>query len=200
MKTNDNIENTGEMKGSEKQNGNTVDLAKLTFSVKNEDAKNLRITRSFLWLYIIMILVYSWLMVFDPDKDITIIQRVSGLFYVASMVAFALIFRKGYKEYKNIDYTLPIIDMLKNAANRYRLKTRKFVELSIPILLMDVGLTLSFYHRMMPESPIFRVLLIQAFYIPTMTLAGFIGYLKWHRKQKPLSDNALKLIEELEGE
>lgn len=182
------------------QNGNSIDLELLVNNVKNEDAKNLHITKYFLWIYIIMVVVYSGLMVFNPDKDLTTRDRISGSFYVASMIAFALIFRKGYKEFKSIDYTLPVIEMLRSVAKRYHLRSRKFVELSIPILLMDVGLTISFYNRMLPISPIERILLIQAIYIPVMTFSGFLGYLKWRRKQKPLHDNALQLIAELEKE
>jgi len=182
------------------QNGNQVNLDSLIKNVKAEDDKNLRISKSFLWVYIILAIIYAGLMVFNPDSDIKLADRISGACYLASMVIFALMFKKGLKEYRSIDYTLPLIEMLRGVAKRYQLKARKFILLSIPILLMDVGLTLSFYEDILPMEPINRVLIIQVFYIPVMTISGFIGYLVWRRKQKPLRDNALMLIEELERE
>ena len=182
------------------QNGNQVNMDSLIRSVKAEDAKNLRISKSFLWVYIILAIIYAGLMVLNPDSDIKLIDRISGGFYLVSMVFFAFMFKKGLKEYRSIDYTLPLIEMLRGVAKRYQLRARKFLILSIPILLMDVGLTLSFYDDLLPLEPINRVLIIQVFYIPVMTISGFIGYLVWRRKQKPLRDNALMLIEELERE
>lgn len=182
------------------QNGNQVNLDSLIRNVKAEDDRNLRISKSFLWVYIILAIIYAGLMVFNPDSDIKLIDRISGACYLASMVIFAFMFKKGLKEYRSIDYSLPLIEMLRGVAKRYQLKARKFILLSIPILLMDVGLTLSFYEDLLPMEPINRVLIIQVFYIPVMTISGFIGYLVWRRKQKPLRDNALMLIEELERE
>jgi len=182
------------------QNGNQVNLDSLIRNVKAEDAKNLRISKSFLWVYIILAIIYAGLMVLNPDSDIKLIDRISGAFYLVSMVVFAYMFKAGLKEYQSIDYTLPLIEMLRGVAKRYQLRARKFILLSIPIILMDVGLTLSFYEDLLPMEPINRVLIIQVFYIPVMTISGFIGYLVWRKKQKPLRDNALLLIEELEKE
>lgn len=182
------------------QNGNQVNLDSLIRNVKAEDDKNLRISKSFLWVYIILAIIYAGLMVLNPDSDIKLIDRISGAFYLASMIVLAYIFKVGLKEYRSIDYTLPLIEMLRGVAKRYQLRARKFIQLSIPILLMDVGLTLSFYNDLLPMEPINRVLIIQVIYIPVMTISGFIGYLVWRKKQKPLRDNALILIDELERE
>jgi len=181
-------------------NGNQVNMDSLIRSVKSEDARNLRISKSFLWIYIVLAIVYTGLIVINPDPELKLIDRISGTCYIASMVVFAWIFRAGLKEYKSIDYSLPLIEMLRKVAKRYQLRARKFLILSIPILLMDAGLTLSFYEDLLPMEPINRVLIIQVIYIPVMTISGFIGYLVWRRKQKPLRDNALMLIEELERE
>lgn len=182
-----------------KNNGYSVDVDSLIDRVKTEDEKNLRMTKSFVWIYIVLVIIYAGLIVFNPDPDITIIKRISGLSYIASMLGFAWIFRNGYKEFKSIDYSLPVIEMLRNVAKRYQLKVSKFLILSIPILLMDVGLTLSFYNNLLPMTPINRVLIIQVFYIPIMTISGYIGILVWRKKQKPLRDNALELLKELEN-
>lgn len=178
-------------------NNKLVSIDSLTNKVKAEDAKNLRITKSFQWIYIVLIIVYAALLIFDPQ--IKSIDRIVGAFYIASFIAFILIFRKGYKEYKNIDYSLPVIEMLRKTADRYRLKVEKLLTLIIPILLMDVGVTLRFYNDLLPMSPLNRILVVQAVYIPVFAISAFIGILIWRKKQKPLRDRALELIKELES-
>lgn len=174
-----------------------INMDSLISRVKDEDAKNLRITKYFQWVYIILIVLYTGLLIFDPY--IKSIDRIIGAFYIASFIAFILIFRKGYKEYKSINYSLPVIEMLKETANRYRLRVNKLLTLIIPILLMDVGVTLRFYNDLLPMSPLNRVLIVQAIYIPVFTLSALIGILIWRKKQKPLRDRALELIEEIES-
>ncbi len=55
-----------------------------------------------------------------------------------------------------------------------------------------------FYENLEAYSPFARILLVQAFYLPTMAISFLIGVLIWYKKQKPLRDKALKLIEEIE--
>jgi len=88
--------------------------------------------------------------------------------------------------------------MLKKTTDRYRLRVDKLLTLIIPVLLMDVGITLRFYNDLLPMSPINRVLVVQAVYIPAFAISAFIGILVWRKKQKPLRDRALELIKELE--
>jgi len=199
MKTNESKIINEQINGLENQNGSLVNTDSLINKVKAEDEKNLRMTKSFLWIYIILTILYTGLILFNPDPDIDSVKKISGACYIASMVFFALLFRVGYKEYKNIDYSLPVIEMLRNAAKRYQLKTKKLLALLIPILLMDAGLTLSLYNDLLPMTPLNRVLIVQVFYIPTMTISALIGVWIWSKKQKPLRDNALKLIKELES-
>jgi hypothetical membrane protein len=199
MKTNENTTINSQMKGANKPNGNSIDLGNLVSRVKAEDEKNLRLTKTFQWVYVVMIILYTG-MLFFPYSGMPITKKISWAFYIASMIAFALIFRFATKEYKSIDYSLPVIDMLRGAANRYRLRVDKLMLIAIPIVLMDAGVTLSFYSDLLPMAPINRVLIVQAVYIPVMSISAFIGVMIWRTKQKPLRDNALKLIEELEGE
>lgn len=200
MKTSESTNTTSLNNISENKNGNFVNLDSLIQNVKWEDQKNLRISKSFLWIYIVMALVYTGLFIINPDPGIKLIDRISFSFYIASMIAFAWIFKAGLKEYKNIDYSLPLIEMLRKVAKRYQLKAWKFLVLAIPILLMDAGLTISFYEDLLPMTPLDRILLVQVIYIPVMVTSGIIGYLIWRRKQKPLRDRALELIKELENE
>jgi len=200
MKANEMKNSTNSNSMHKNQNGQFVNLDTLINRIKTEDEKNLRMSKSFLWIYIILVAVYLFLIIVNPDPDISLIRRLSGLFYIASMAVFALIFRKGYRVFKSIDYGLPVLEMLRSAAKRYRLSTKNYLIIAIPVILMDIGLTLSFYNNLLPLAPLNRVLIIQVFYIPIMTISGFIGYYIWRKQQKPLRDRALELIRELEGE
>ncbi len=63
---------------------------------------------------------------------------------------------------------------------------------------MDIGLTFTFYDRPLGSSPLIRFLIVQAFYIPIMLTSLIIGIRIWKKKQKPLREEALKLLKELE--
>lgn len=197
MKTNENMISDNKINSTGKQNGNLIDMNSLINKVKAEDTKNLYLTNTFQWVYIVLIIIYSASLIFDPNLNN--VDRIVGAFYIASFIAFILIFRKGYKEYKNINYSLPVIEMLRETAHRYRLRVDRLLTLIIPVLLMDVSVTLRFYDDLLPMSPLIRVLIVQAVYIPVFAISALIGILIWSKKQKPLRNNALKLIEELES-
>ncbi len=197
MNTNKNIIPNNQINGIDKQNGNFINMDSLINKVKAEDQKNLYLTKTFQWVYIALIVLYTALLIFDPY--IKSIDRIVGAFYIASFIAFILIFRKGYKEFKNIDYSLPVIEMLRETANRYRLRVDKLLTLIIPIILMDFGVTLRFYTDLLPMSPLNRILIVQAVYIPVFSAAALLGVYVWSKTQKPLRDRALELIKELES-
>lgn len=197
MKTNETMISNNQVDGTNNQNRNSTDMDSLINRVKAEDAKNLYLTKTFQWVYIIMITIYTAMMIFDPYLES--IDRIIKAFFIASFIAFILIFRKSYKEYKNINYSLPVIEMLRETANRYRLRVDRVLTLIIPVLLMDIGLTLRFYNDFLSINPLNRVLIVQAIYIPVFTIAALIGIFVWRKTQKPLRDRALELIKELES-
>lgn len=175
-----------------------MDLNTLMNRMKAEDSRNLRISRSFQWIYWIMIPLYSGLLIFSTDGELNHLNRLSGLFYVLSFIVFLIIFRKNTKEFKQIDYSLPTKVMMQKAANRYQILTGRLLLVILALLLMDVGVTLKFYQELTMESGIIRVLWVQAIYIPVMTTALLIGIQVWRVKQKPIRDQALAIVKELE--
>lgn len=199
MVANDSIKNTEQNSGELFQSWNSINLEYLISRVKDEDARNLRITRSFQWTYIAIIILYVVLTLLESKEEFYSTRTISNVFFILSFIAFSWIFRNGHKEFKSIDYSLPMIEMLRKAAKRYSLSAKKYLTLSIPIILMDAGLTFSFYGNLQPINPLNRILLIQAVYIPVMTISAFIGIWIWYKTQKPLRDRALELIKELEN-
>jgi len=176
---------------------NLIDMDALLLNLKNEDSRQTKLMKNFKWMYIGMIIFYSLLMIVNPDPELELHHRISGLCYVLSFVFFMLIFRKYHKEYSQIDYSLPSSEMLAKAADRYKMKYKNFIILVPPLVLMDIGLTISFCYQLTSFELTNRIFLIQAIFIPVMVISGFIGYLIWKRRQKPLRDGALQMLKDL---
>ena len=180
------------------KNGKFLDMESFSSKLKKEDEKQLRLSKSFFWIYIGFICLYSVFIILFVIEGRGLIKFLSQLFYLLSFVAFVLIFKRNLKIFNAIDYSAPLVVMLKSVIDRYKLRTGYFLIISIPILLMDVGLTLSFYEDLTPMEPINRVLIVQVFYLPVMIISAFIGVMIWRVKQKPLCEHAQELIKELE--
>ncbi|RPH31359.1 MAG: hypothetical protein EHM93_13815 [Bacteroidales bacterium] len=180
-------------------NESLPDTELFTSKLKKEDEYNLNISKSFFWIYIGFIGLYSIMMIVNIIFDRGFIRMFSQIFFILSFVSFILIFRYNLKIYKKIDYTLPLSEMLSAVVKRYQLRLGHFLIILIPIILMDAGLTLTFYEDLSPMNPLYRVLIVQVFYIPIMVISALIGILIWRKKQKPLKDRAIQLLEELES-
>jgi len=167
--------------------------------LKSEDQRNVKISRNFQWLMWILVPLYLWIFILSPDADMKLIDRVGGACYVAAFIIFALIFRNMNKKYKTIDYSLPTVEMLKKAAERYKLFYGKSKYVVFPVLLIGVGVTLFFYNRLVEYTPVNRILIVMGPYLVAMAISVSIGILIWWKRQKPLREQALALIREIES-
>ncbi|MHC1703205.1 MAG: hypothetical protein AB9846_04795 [Tenuifilaceae bacterium] len=192
MKT--NIENNN----LSNQNGNLLNMDTFTNKLKKEDEYNLRISKSFIRIYIGFIVFYTIILILYLIANQDLFRVLSQFCLILSFVVFVLVFRSSSKIFKRIDYSVPLVEMLKGVAKRYQLRVKYLLILLIPIILIDAGLTLSFYEDLTSLSPLNRILIIQAFYLPIMAISALIGILIWYKKQKPLRDRALELLKELE--
>ena len=104
---------------------------------------------------------------------------------------------KIHNNFRKIDYSLPSSEMFAKAAERYKLTLKRYLVVVPPLLLIDAGITISEFYRWTSIEPINRILLVQAFYIPILLISGFIGYLIWRKRQKPLRDGALQILNDL---
>lgn len=180
-----------------KPNG-IVNMDNLVENLRKEDSKNLKLMRNFKWIYLVMIVVYTLLMVVNPDPDLEIYHRISGISYVIAFGLFALIFKKYHKEYSEVDYTLPVAEMLSNAAKRYKFRWKSIVICLPSLLLIDLGIILRDIYSE-PEIAWNRIIYFQIFYFILLGISGFVGYMIWKVKQKPLYDGAIQLLKELDG-
>lgn len=193
---NNQIENN-DYKAMEVQNG-IVNMDSLIVGLRKEDSRNLKLMRNFKWIYLVIIIIYALLMVVNPDPDLEMHHRISGVCYVIAFGLFVLIFWKYHKEYSEIDYTLPVAEMLTKAAKRYKFRWKSILICMPSVILIDVGVVLSDFFTA-PEIDWSSIINFQLIYFGLMTISGFAGYLIWRARQKPLYEGAMQLLNELKG-
>lgn len=174
----------------------TTDLPTLIGNLKNEDARYSRLSKNIQWIYWILIPIYAFMIIREMFDDGNAITLVSGICYILSMLIFALFFRKYQKEYREVNYDLPTLQMLKQAMYRYKPLQKKTLWILLAILLMDCGLSLS---PIWENEDLKSVLTFQLIYFSTMIGSVCIGLVIWYYKYKPLYDEAKNLIAEIEN-
>jgi glucan phosphoethanolaminetransferase (alkaline phosphatase superfamily) len=175
------------------KNTNNTEVGSLLEKLKAEDERYFRISKSFRMIYFILIPVYVLITAanFFVSKDL--LQLFSGVCFIISMVIFVWVFTWFYKSYKNIDYSVPTITMLRQAAKRYKPFQLNTLWLLLALLLMDAGLVFNI-------SLSFSFVQVQVWFLGAVLVAICIGFVVWYVKYKPLRDHALRLIRELSNE
>jgi hypothetical protein len=181
----------------EKANGNGIELNSLMQKLQTEDARNLRVFSTFRYLFPVLMVLYGLFFIANPSDEFDWLDRLTGLCYVLAFGVFAWLFRKYHKEYRSIDYSLPVADMLRKAADRYSLWQRKTLILVVPILLIDVGMSISTGRHQDYTTPLRWTLLVQLAYIPLLAVSFLVGVWIWYHRQRPLREGALSLLAEL---
>lgn len=166
---------------------------KLIVKLKTEDARYATLSRAIQIIYWIFIPLFFLITILEYTETRESDQLIGGALFILSFLIFAIFFGNYYKEYKYVDYSLPTIQMLKKAAYRYKPFQLKALWVLLAIVLMDGGLT---FKREFNET----VLDVQIYFISLMVVAVIVGLIIWYFKYKPLRDEALKLISELENE
>lgn len=180
---------------------NTIDLNNMdrfTGKLKKEDDRNLRISRNFQWLMWVMSLLYAYVFIFRGWDENTLYGKLGWSLYVLAFLTFGFIFNYLKKSYQQINYGLPTLTMLQEAAKRYKLFQRKLILAITPILFIDAGMVLVTFDPVNHESIWRAFWLTQALLIPSVGIGLAIGIYVYRKRQKPLRDAALRMIEELE--
>jgi Ca2+/Na+ antiporter len=167
-----------------------------THKLQKEDNRNKRLTKSMQW--VLWVLAIMYVAIFNFDTHLTWHDRIGGIFYGIAFASFALIMRKLHKEYNTVDYGQPTNEMLKQAARRYKLFQKKLLWIIIPVIFMDVAMILVTYKHT-ANNIVKTILQTQALLLPALGSGLLIGILIWRKRQKPLRDKALTMLQELES-
>lgn len=181
------------MMNKDKQQGQHIDLNKLVNRLKTEDVKYGRISRTLQIIYWVFIPVYVFLTINDYLDSGEIRDLIGGGFFILAFLIFALFFGKYYKEYNFVDYSLPTIQLLKKAVWRYKPFQLKSLWAVLAVVFMDFGLI---FGRDAGES----IIRIQLIYWGVIAISIGIGMVIWYYKYKPLHDQALALLRDIQGE
>jgi len=178
-----------------------LNLSELTSRLRKEDNRNINMTKRLKIFYFafgaLYALVFILHYVFDENNAWN--DSLSGFFYVLAWIIFAFLFRKANKEYSQIDYSLPTVMMLNKAAKRYRLFQPRIIFAFGAALLIDIASSLNKIEIPLTEEALNDTLTFQVIFFSAILVGTIAGTIIWYKRQKPIRDNALALIKELES-
>lgn len=168
-------------------------------SLKKEDSRYERMTRSFQTLMWVLTVIYAAFFVLNPDPELDLGKRIGGLCFSLSFVLFALIFSRLSNKFRFVDYGVPVTEMLKNAIKRYSLSAEKYHLIIVPVLLTDLATVLLTRDIGDGRTLWEHILRVQTLLIPAFLLGAAIGIAIWYIRKKPLRDAAVELLKEIES-
>jgi hypothetical protein len=177
-----------------------INMNSLIENCINVDSKRVKLLKGIIWLYVILIIFYSCLMIINPDPDIKTLDRISGSTFIFAFTIFLIVFYREFTALKNTDYTLPLSELLNKAEKRYKIWNPSIILIGIAILLIDVGVSIIFltHLRYMPDWNFeYNVALIQIVFFAVIFISWIIGYYDWLKRYKPLLDNIKVLKKDL---
>ncbi len=180
-----------------------VNLDQVMDSLRRLDLRNKRLMRGMYILYLVFAVIYTGLLIVNPDPELTLNNRLQGVMYVLIFGMSALYFRYHFLKNKRVDYSAPVLEMLHEARNRHKLWTPGTVRFIVALVGMtDIVVTWAILedHFLKDYSLIVRILVVQAIYFLMMGISFLIGYFSWKRKSRPLVRNLTRIIEELTHE
>ncbi|MDE5420585.1 hypothetical protein L3073_00010 [Ancylomarina sp. DW003] len=176
-----------------KRKNNHINLDQLVSKLQKEDNQYAKLCKGIQIIYWIFIPFYTIMAIRHYLDSGEMSDLIGGLLYVGGFLIIAIFFGNYHKAYKYVDYSLPTLKMLKNAAYRYKPFQLKSIWVLIAILLIDTGLIIqSKIDDSFGDE--------QIFFFGAIFTGLAIGLIIWYFKYKPLRDNALRLIDEIEGE
>jgi hypothetical protein len=193
MKTwSNNVKNAG--------NQDLNDLDSLIEKMKKRDDQQKKTYRRFYIMMIVFVVFYFLLLVANPDPELTLVHRISGLFYVMAFIIGAWLFRREHRMMVSINYSDPLLQVMKSASERYRPYNKRILPWLLVLLFINLGLTLSGPGRYMPENwtDLQRIVVIQVIYWGIMVISALIGYLLWRVRYRPLWLALKQMVRELE--
>ena len=174
-------------------------LDSLINELKEKDEKARKFFRNFSILMTILVFFYFGLLVINPDKELTINQRISGICYVVAFIVGAVMFRNEYKKLSAKDYNRPLLIMLKEQTEKFRFFSIRFFKILLIPVILNIGLSIAPPRYIPTDWPqMKRILFLQAVYWTVMIIAMVISYLLARKKNKPYLDSINEITRDLE--
>ncbi len=173
------------------QTTDKLSLDQLVSKLKNQDVTYSRLSKRFYIFYLIFIPVLIALAIieFSDTKDMNIVFWASSMSIAFGI--FALLFKSYFKEYGHVDYAKSTMEMLEGAVYRYQPFQTKTIWVLLALIFVDLGLVFRISDRS-------NFLQTQLIFISILVVAIIAGLAVWYIKYKPIRDNAMRLIKELQ--
>lgn len=172
---------------------NNQNMPEIVNRLRDKDQNYAKLSKRFQYVYFAFIPIYVIMIIAHLIQGEPLQYTLSGVFYLLGMLSFAFIFRYYSKHYNTINYAEPTLIMLKKAAKRYKPFQRITLVVLIPLVFINLGLTLSSLEDHT------SILTIQLFFWGALSFGLIGGIILWYVKYKPMRDDILKLIADLEG-
>lgn len=167
-----------------------TDLTQLTAKLRQEDESYARLSKNFKRVYWGLAIAYLLLSVLYFTIETSSFSKfISNICFFLTMLVFVFIFGKLHRDFKNVCYSLPTLEMLKKAKARYAPFGGVRILILLPILLINISGCVTF--------PDLGFVTFQLIYFGGVLLVVLTGLLYWKVRYKPLYDNISSLIKEL---
>jgi hypothetical protein len=186
------------MKNRRKYNS-VSDMNQFIGSLQKEDNWNVNLTRIMIIVLAVIAVTYSIFFIFNPDPALDLLKRIGGFTYILSVILFILFMANLIKDYKYVDYGLPVTEMLRQVVKRYTLCQKKLLFMIFPLLLVDASMILMVVDSTNWSNLKERILWTQEIFISSLAVGAVVGITIWYIRQKPFLDSAKKMLKELES-
>jgi len=167
-----------------------IDLNGLIHRIKNTDERYAGLSKSLQIVYCVLIPIYVVFIIRDIVTNSPLADIAGSFCFLLGMIIFAFLFYSYSKEYRSIDYAQPTLVMLKKAARRYQPIHPKLWIAFLSVACISAGLSL--------HAPFAELFWTQVIFWSMMLVAVMAGLLWWKIRYKPLRDEALGMIREME--
>jgi len=174
-----------------------TNIEELISQLKQKDLGQMNLYKRVSIFYAVMMpfyfvsVIYLISLEFDETAKIFAVNQFC-FFIIFSL--FFVFFRKTYLKLKNIDYSIPILEVFQNARKRYTFWNGEKWIIITSIILLDIIFTNKFSDGYNPDN----ILLIQIIYFSVISLAMLIRYFVWKSKYKPLLLGIESIIKDIE--
>jgi hypothetical protein len=186
------------MKNHRKYNS-VSDMNQFIGSLQKEDNWNVNLSRIMIGILAGIALIYSIFFIFNPSPKLDLVKRIGGFTYILAVILFIILMLNLIKDYKYVDYGLPVTEMLRQVVKRYTLCQKKLLFMILPLILVDASMILMTVDSTNWSNLKDRIIWTQEFFIPSLAFGAAVGITIWYIRQKPLLDSAREMLRELES-
>lgn len=168
-------------------------------TMKSEDANNLRIAKTMYIIYFVGIFLYGGLFVVSLFEKKGFYDNLSWFFMMMAFVIFAYIFWMSKSIYKKVDYSVSVMEMLRQAKDRYRFWHPMVWLAVLGFYFVDFGASITMTSDLGASWNIMeRIGVANLFFTPVFFISAFFGWKRWKRRSKPIRDFASEVLKDAE--